>query len=445
MDTIIPRDRGEQIAVFRAGIIGSLAHAELQRGDLEHQLRALSKQKFRPPGSDRTRTYGLSTLQRWYYAYKEGGLDALRPRPRVDRGHGRGLTDELKELLLDIRREFPHVPATVIRDTLILDGRMDADTASVSTVHRLYREHGLSRLRRGVAAEDGAHRLRWEAAHPGALWHGDVCHGRALKIGATSKPLRIHALMDDTSRYVVALEAHHTEREIDMLGMLADALRKHPRPDSLYLDNGSTYRGEALSVACARMEMGLIHARPYDPQARGKMERFWRTLRERCLDHLSGCASLHDVNVRLSTFLDGYYHRKPHSSLMGKSPKEVWSAWWTNHERVEVNEQKLREALTVRTQRHVRADSTLGHEGCDWEVDGVFLSARRVTVAHCLLDDPRVPWIEHEGRRIALHPVDPKRNATRPRRPLKLVAETTDFDPTRALLDHTLGRTPQGE
>jgi transposase InsO family protein len=443
MDTIEPHDRGEEIAVFRAGIIGSLAHADLQRGDLKRHFEALSKQKFRPPQSDRTRTYGVSTLQRWYYAYKKGGLDALRPKRRADRGHGRELSSELKELLLDIRREHRNVPATVIRDTLIAEGRLDPQSASISTVQRLYREHGLSRLPRGVAPEDGAHRLRWEAPHPGALWHGDVCHGRAITIGGQTRPLRIHALMDDASRYVVALEARHTEREIDMIRMLADALRKHPCPGALYLDNGPTYRGEALSVACSRMEVGLIHAKPYDPQARGKMERFWRTLRERCLDHLSGCASLHDVNVRLWAFLDSYYHRREHASLIGRTPRQVWTSWWNDHDPVEVDEEKLREALTVRKRRRVRNDSTLGHAGGDWEVDGVFLSSSLVTVAHCLLDDPPRPWIEHENRRIDLHPVDPKRNASRRRRKHIETHKTTDFDPATTLLDQTVGRKPE--
>ena len=81
--------------------------------------------------------------------------------------------------------------------------------------------------------------------------------------------------MDDASRYVVALEAHHTEREVDMLGLFVRALRRHGKPDALFLDNGSTYRGDTLATACARLGITLVHARPYDPQARGKMERFW--------------------------------------------------------------------------------------------------------------------------------------------------------------------------
>ena len=443
MDTIEPRDRGEQIAVFRAGIIGTLVHGELQRGELKRELKALSHRRFRPPGSDRTRSYAVSTLQRWLYAYKTGGIEALRPKERADKGHGRELTEQLKELLLEIRREHRHIPATVIRDTLIADGRMSARGPSISTIQRLYREHRLSRLPRGVTSEDGAHRLRWQMSHPGALWHGDVCHGPSILIGADRRPLRIHALMDDASRFVVALEAHHTEREIDMIRMLADTLRRHPRPDALYLDNGPTYSGEALSVACTRMDLGLLHARPYDPQARGKMERFWRTLRERCLDHLSGCGSLHDVNVRLSAFLDGFYHRREHASLLGKTPREVWTAWWAEHDEVQIDEEKLREALTIRKRRRIRNDSTIGHDGRDWEVDGVFLSSSMVTVAHCLLDAPSKPWIEHERRRIALHPVDPVANASRRRRVhAEPTVKNAHFDPATALLDRTVGRKP---
>jgi transposase InsO family protein len=98
-----------------------------------------------------------------------------------------------------------------------------------------------------------------------------------------------------------------------MLGILVRALRRHGPPDVLYLDNGSTYSGEILRTACARLGIALVHAKPYDAPARGKMERFWRTLREGCLDHLGEVASLHDVEVRMLAFLDRHYHVSPHA------------------------------------------------------------------------------------------------------------------------------------
>lgn len=441
MSTFNAKDWAEEVAIFRAEIVGALVRSDLGWGELKPGLEALSKQRFRPPSSKTTRTYSVPTLQRWYYAYKNKGLEGLKPKRRKDAGHGRALNDTLKELLLDIRRDYRHAPATVIRDALIAQGLMDKTDASVATVQRLYREHDLARLRRGVTADGAGQRLRWQAAHPGVLWHGDVCHGPAITVGGVSKPLRIHALLDDASRYVVALEAHPTEVELDMLGMLADTLIREPAPEVLYLDNGATYRGNALKTACARLEVSLVHAKPYDPRSRGKIERFWRTLRERCLDHLDRCTSLHDVQVRLWAFLESY-NARAHSSLMGKSPAEVWQNWWLNHPAETMREETLREAMTVRCQRQVQGDSTLSYDGNVWEIDQTFLSKKTLTVVHCLLDNPVVPWVEYEGRRFELHPVDPIKNGRRRRKPALKRPETNYMlDPAKAELDRILNPT----
>ena len=89
---IRPRDHREEIALFRFGVIGALTQSALARGALRAQMRALSRTTFRPPGAARTRTFSVPTLERWYYAHREGGLDALRPEPRSARGRARDLT-----------------------------------------------------------------------------------------------------------------------------------------------------------------------------------------------------------------------------------------------------------------------------------------------------------------------------------------------------------------
>jgi hypothetical protein len=238
----------------------------------------------------------------------------------------------------------------------------------------------------------------------------------------------------------VAIEARHTERETDILEILVRALRRHGPPDVLYLDNGSTYIGQVLRTACARLGISLLHARPYDAPARGKMERFWRTLREGCLDHLGSLASLHEVEVRLYAFLDEHYHRAPHASLMGKAPGTVFAA--RERKPDDLDEQALRDALTVRERRRVRADTTVSVDGQDWEMDQGYLAGRVVTVGRSLLEGS--PWVEHEGQRLPLHLVDPKANAHRkrpPRRPgASDEARVTPFDPAGALLDRATGR-----
>ena len=279
MSTPSANEHAHEIAHFRSEIIGALRHRALSRGELQQEFRNLSEQVYRPPGSVRSVRFSVSTLQRWYYTYKNKGLEGLAPRPRKDRGRGRKLSPQLRTLLLDIRREHPRASVPLILRTLVQDGRMDEADARPATVRRLFVEHGLDRVHL-VSQQEQPIRLRWEAAGPNALWHADVCHGPTLQIAGGPFPLRIHALLDDASRLVLTIAALDNEREEAMLHLLCRALRAHGRPEALYLDNGATYIGNQLRTVCSRLDITLLHAKPYDPQARGKMERFWRTLRQ---------------------------------------------------------------------------------------------------------------------------------------------------------------------
>jgi transposase InsO family protein len=430
-----PADHAEVVALYRATLIGPLMHRLLTHGQLAAELRTLSEQRYRPPGASSTRTYSVPTLERWLYAFRADGLNGLRPQPRSDRGFAQDLTEEMRDLLLDIRREHPDASVPLILKTLVDEGRLEAGKVSEPTVRRLYAGHGLSR--RVVRCEGASKtRLRWQAERPGALWHGDVCHLTGCTVDGKVTPIRIHGLLDDATRYVVALEAHTTEKEVDMLGMTVDALRRHGKPDGLYLDNGATYRGEILKTACARLGITLLHAKPYDPQARGKMERFWRTLRDGCLNYLGAVASLADINATLRAFLDRRYHSAPHAGLMGKTPAKVYAA--RPADEGAVDEGALRVALTERTRRRVSNDNVVSVDGVAWQLDQGYLAGQVVTVARCFVAPSEAPWVEHEGKRLRLHPVDPEANARRKRAPRGGPAQAkptrpVDFNPARTL------------
>ena len=139
------------------------------------------------------------------------------------RGRGRDLAPELRQLLGDIRREHPAASVPLIVRTLRADGRLSA-AVSASTVRRLFRQQGLDKVsQRG--GKGPTTRLRWQAERPDALWHGDVCHGPTLTLGGRRTPVRIHAMLGDASRYVVAFCVETDEREDTMLRLLTRALR----------------------------------------------------------------------------------------------------------------------------------------------------------------------------------------------------------------------------
>ncbi len=441
-DDLKPKDHVEAVALFRHALIGILcSRGSLTHGELAAELRELSARRVLPPGADCTRSYGASTYEAWLYAYRKGGIEALKPKHRCDAGHCQNLNDEQRELLLAIKRERPDASAALILRTLQEDGRLPRDLVRGSTVRRLYAEHGLCAEKSRQLAGSARDRRRWEAPRPNVIWHADVCHGPALKVGGRSVPLRIHALLDDHSRYVLALQACSNEQESEMLALLVRAWRGHGLSEKLYLDNGPTYIGDALYTACGRLGITLLHARPYDPQARGKMERFWRTMRSQCLSHMGPMSSLHDVQVRVLAWLERHYQVAPHSSLLGKSPSQVYEHGVSAEQCDRVTEQQLRDALTIEGRRRIRGDGTLTIAGQLFEAEQGFLAGSRVSIFRTLAEPSALPWLEHEGKRLVLRPVDPVANSkrmrdTRPRRGIDAIP----FDPAGAHLNRLLGK-----
>ena len=434
-----PKDHGELVALFRAQVLGPVLHRELARGELTAEMRVLSQRLFRAPGSQLTRRYSVCTLMRWRRRYLRDGLAGLLPQSRRI-GGALDVSDELRDLVLEIRRQHPSAPASLVVDTLVADGRLAKGKLTAQTLRRLYRKHGLPRIARARAARPSGERRRWEADCVGQLWHADVCHGKTLLIDGRKTLVRIHALLDDKSRYIISLQVHSHEREIAMLDMMVEAVGYSGAPKTLYLDNGPTYVGEALATACARLNIQLLHASPYDPQARGKMERFWRTMREGCLDHMGSQPSLHAVQIRLAAFVAERYHKNAHASLMGKSPAQVWK----ERELATPTNEELKDALTVRETRLVRNDCTLSVGNIDWEVREAFLARRQVTVCRSLYKPSDAPWIEHEGHDYKLHKVDPVANGRlRKRRKPKPGIDAVDFEPAEVLRDQMLRRPPR--
>jgi Homeodomain-like domain len=134
------------------------------RGDLAQALSELSQQRFRPPLSKSTKVYSVATLERWFYAYKSGGLEALCPSPRSDRGRCRDLTREQRKLLAAIREEHPSASIPVILRTLVAEGRLDKDAISASRVERLLDQDGGAKVETPRIVGIGQRARKWRRA-----------------------------------------------------------------------------------------------------------------------------------------------------------------------------------------------------------------------------------------------------------------------------------------
>lgn len=403
-------NRLEELALFRYAIVGDLIISELPRGELNDELRRRAQRRYRSPGSPTSRTFHWKTLQRWLLAARQS-LAELQPASR-ERGFGLVLTAEARELLLDIRREHPSASAEIILDAAVQHGVIDKDAISLPTLRRLFVRAGISR-RSKQRHERAKDRRRWQTDRVGRIWHADVCHvWRQLPDGSTGK-VYVHAILDDHSRYVVAMRACVAETENDLLELLVEALLRYPAPDVFYVDNGATYRGDLLTLALDRLGVRTLHAAPYDPQARGKMERFWRTLRQRLLDHVDEPMTLHTMNVALSAWLDTDYHSRQHGGLMGDRPGRRFRAGLQALPAPKTTAELAR-ALQISRTAKVRKDATFSVKGTQYEVRGRHLCGKTLTLQLDPFTDA-VLELTYDGLAVPYGLCDAQRNANRGR------------------------------
>ena len=422
--------RAEAVALFRLGVVGDLLARDLDAGELQDELIARAQQRYRPPGSASSRTYHWKTLQCWYYLAKQRGLTALMPASRK-KGSALALTDDQRELLVQIGHEHPSAAADLILATAVGQGVIAEGQVSVSTLRRLFVQHNVARGPANRA--ERRQRRRWEAQRPCALWHADVCHVWVRNPDGTPRKVYVHGLLDDHSRFCVGLEARRSEQETDLLAVLCAALLRYPAPAALYVDNGACYRGETLALICARLDIRLIHARPYDPASRGKMERFWRTMRGRCTDHLPMGSEVQDVHAALLAFLDADYHVRAHASLMGESPAKRFHGGLRDLPRPRTA-RDLAKVLEITLSRKVAGDGTFSVEGQLYEVRARHLLRRKVDVVLDPFTQAPVR-VEFEGKAVDFGRCNPAANHRRRRATDHAEPEATaPFDPIAALL-----------
>lgn len=405
------KDKQTQDALFRLSVLGDLVHRELERGELKELLRQKAQQRWVHPDGE-VWAIKAKTLEGWYYDYDKNGIEGLYRAPRSDKGSCKAIAPELQELILDMKREDPGRSVPLIMQELVDAGRMQEGDFSASSVLRLLRRHGLSKPR---LALDRRARYRWQASVCGALWQGDCCHGPKLFDPASGREVRakIFALIDDRSRLVTHIWAFFVETQVAFLTLLLRAVLSRGVPRAIYLDNHGSFTGSDVRLACAHLRTQLLFAPPYDGSAKGKIERLWRSLRARVLDRLDmrRVETLDDLNLRLQTWMHEYNER-PHGSLGGQSPLEVWEQDADQIRWVE-DEQRLEQAFLGQLTRRVRGDSTVQVNGHAYEVPS-HLRGTRVPI-HYSLFRPEILWIEDGDTQVILREVDPEDNADRPR------------------------------
>lgn len=363
-------------ALFRHGVLGSLiSRNKIEHGELKKLIRQAANQDYDIPGSVHTRI-AEKTIEGWYYKYQREHLDGLQPKERSDRGMSK-LPLDVQDAIICLKKENPKRSIDAIIATLVSKGISAKAEVSRSSVHRLLKQHGISRMAGSSSLPEEFR--SFETQYAGQIWYGDVMHGPKLMIDGRMRKVYLVSLMDDASRLLAHSAFCPGETALDIEGVLKQAVLKRGLPMKLVIDNGAAYRAGSLKGICARLGIHMIFCRPYAPEGKGKLERWHRTFRNQFLSELdvSRIHDLNDLNTRLWAWIEQVYHRRMHTSLNGLTPLARYQQDLARIRMLGTKALKLDELFYHRVSRKVRRDGTVAWNGNRFEVD-YMLAGKRV-------------------------------------------------------------------
>ena len=318
------------------------------------------------------RQYGISKawvgklVARW----RAGGWDAVEKRSTRPRSNPHAISDEVVARIVVLRQEltgagFDGGPRTIAAHL----EREQVAVPAVATIWRILTREGLvvpeprKRPRRSY--------LRFEADLPNECWQADFTHWPLVD----GTDIEILCWIDDHSRYVISITAHAPVTGADVVDTFRAAITTHGMPASTLTDNGFVFttrvaRGpNAFERELAILGITQKNGRPNHPQTQGKVERFQQTLKK-WLRAQPPARTLRSLQVQLNQFTDYYNSQRPHRSLDGRTPAQVYAArakatpnggdqhWRLRHDKVSSGRITLRHA------------SRLHHIGLGYEHNG---------------------------------------------------------------------------
>ncbi len=368
-----PRDReaarkaglARDVALFRYALIREAADASLSNSARGQLVRALAAMEHTGPAGEKVRVSRVS-LDRWVRAWRTGGFDALVPSAR----HAQPRTPAtVLELAAGLKREVPGRTAAQVAAILAEHG-----ATGVPSPRTLQRHFARLELNTRPDAQAPKSFGRFEAEAPNQRWTGDALHGPVIAGAKTY----LMAFIDDHSRALVGYRWGHAEDMLALAGALRAGLMTRGIPQVVYLDNGAAMVSKQLLRALAVLGIRLTHSRPGQPAGRGKIERFFRTVREQFLLELTvpgaieRVTGLAELNELFTAWVETVYHARLHTET-GQAPIE---RFLTGGPPPVPTPGRLREAFLWSEHRAVTKTATVSLHGNTYEVDAALVGRR---------------------------------------------------------------------
>ena len=366
---------------------------------------------------------------------KAGTLLGLSPRhirrliERVEQGGDQGLAHRGRGKPSNRR-----IPEKVQTKALTLYAQRYGDFGPTLAAEKLAERHGITLsaetvrgwlLAKGVThfqRRKRPHRAwRERKAHVGELVQLDGSHHDWFE-GRGSRCVLMAYIDDASSRVYARFYAY--EGTIPAMESFTRYVRQYGVPLAVYADKHSTYHSPAEPTVAEQLagveplsqfgralsELGVALIPVHSPQAKGRVERLFKTFQDRVIKEmrLAGVSTLEAANQ----FLEGYlpiYHQR--FSVHPVQPADL--------HRPRPASRELNRILCIKTPRRLRRDWTVAHHGHLYQVQ------TNVRATHVQVEE-RVDGtmrMTHQGRALVYHAITA--------RPVKAVEAKTVHPPRR--------------
>lgn len=364
----------QRIADFRYSVVAELCNPYLSVEERKSLIKEKTSRRYVIPYSAKT-SVTAETIRNWMNRYKRNGKGGLLPKPREDRGRPRSFSDKEAQALIILLEKKPELTAIAAVNKLKKDGIIRSEISS-SSLSRFIDANNLKRKDR-LKGKDDRDQRRFGFEYPLECVQADAMHGFPVPDGKGKRRKAILlAFIDDATRRIVFGEFAFSEKAVLFEAGIRHILKTHGKIGMLYVDNGATFVSNQTKRITESLGIYLCHSKPYRPVGRGKIERFFRTVRQSFLRPLeeNEIQSLEQLNHLFRTWLDVEYHRRPHSSL-GITPID---AWLSKCERIKAMDPfiDLETAFHHRVSRKVYGDSVISLNGIAFEVPAILIGKR---------------------------------------------------------------------
>ncbi len=361
--------RNAAVAQFRFALIAPVTQGLFPDASATAYYKRVTENPLKLPDGKEVK-YSYKTIEKWKSLYDKGGLDALLPTPRSDKGLSRALSDEAICEIFRLKNEFPRINATQIHAKLIEESFIPA-TVSVDSVQRFVKNNDLMSARNPNQRD----RKAYEEDEFGKIWQADTCYLPHITEDGHTRRVYCIMIIDDHSRLLVGGELFYNDNAYNFQKVLKDAIATYGLPDKLYVDNGCSYSNEQLSMICVSLGVLLLHTKVRDGAAKGKVERHFRTLKERWLYTLDiqSITSLSQFNTLLKDYMRTYnttFHRG-----IGTMPFDRYEKT-KDHPRTPKSREWLDDCFLNRMTRKVRNDSTISIDNVSYDVPMQFIRSK---------------------------------------------------------------------